>query len=135
MLFLIRGHFLRSPNQVIIIGIQLALEPNHSCRSRFLSGVLILAYLWLSVEMTDGSCTAVGTGRLVDAIAIPLVGGILSASFGEQVIQALSQTLESVNLPCCPQKLANLGGTALSRTNMLNCSPGTNSWTRHAMIE
>ncbi|ASC73508.1 hypothetical protein XM38_044750 [Halomicronema hongdechloris C2206] len=65
----------------------------------FLSGVPILAYLWLSVDMTYGSWAAVGTGRLVGAIAIPLLFGLLSASFGQRVIRLLTQMLESVNLP------------------------------------
>ncbi|MEO1068818.1 MAG: hypothetical protein AAFW95_06805, partial [Cyanobacteria bacterium J06638_6] len=34
-----------------------------------LSGVIVLAYLWLSVDMTYGSWAAVETGRLVGAIA------------------------------------------------------------------
>ena len=65
----------------------------------FLGGVPILAYLWLSVDMTYGSWAAVGTGRLVGAIAVPLLCGLLSAKFGQRVIRVLSQTLESVNLP------------------------------------
>lgn len=65
----------------------------------FLSGMPILAYLWLSVDMTYGSWAAVGTGRLAGAIAVPVFCGILSACFGQRVIRALSQIVESVNLP------------------------------------
>jgi hypothetical protein len=65
----------------------------------FLSGVPILAYLWLSVDMTYGSWAAVGTVRLVGAIAIPLICGLLSASLGQRAIRVLSQVVESVNLP------------------------------------
>jgi len=65
----------------------------------FLSGVPILAYLWLSVDMTYGNWAAIETGRLMGAIAVPLLCGLLSVSFGERVIRLLSQILESVNLP------------------------------------
>ena len=64
-----------------------------------LSGVPILAYLWLSVDMTYGSWAAVGTVRLVGAIAVPLVFGILSARWGRRFVQQLCNALETVNLP------------------------------------
>ncbi|WP_204139323.1 hypothetical protein [Halomicronema sp. CCY15110] len=64
-----------------------------------LSGIPVLAYLWLSVDMTYGSWAAVDTGRLVGAIALPLVVGLLSASFGQRAIRVLSDLLESVHLP------------------------------------
>ncbi|MGD1906609.1 MAG: hypothetical protein ACFB0C_11525 [Leptolyngbyaceae cyanobacterium] len=64
-----------------------------------LSGVPILAYLWLSVDMTYGSWAAVGTARLVGAIAVPLLCGLLSASLGQRAIRVLSQMVESANLP------------------------------------
>lgn len=65
----------------------------------FLSGVPILAYLWLSVDMTYGSWAAVGTMRLVGAIAVPLLCGLLSASLGQRAIRVLAQMVESANLP------------------------------------
>ncbi len=71
----------------------------HFLLGSFLSGVLVLAYLWLSVDMTYGSWAAVGTERLAGAIAIPLLCGFLSASFGQRVIRVLSQVVESANLP------------------------------------
>lgn len=64
-----------------------------------LSGVPILAYLWLSVDMTYGSWTAVATSRLVVAIGIPLLCGTLALFWGQRVIPFLSNLLESVNLP------------------------------------
>ena len=64
-----------------------------------LSGVPILAYLWLSVDMTYGSWTAVGTSRLVFAGGVPLLCGVLAVLRGQQVIQFLSKLLESVHLP------------------------------------
>jgi hypothetical protein len=64
-----------------------------------LSGVPILAVLWLSVDMTYGSWAAVGTVRLVGAIAVPLLCGLLSASLGQRAIRVLSQMVESANLP------------------------------------
>jgi hypothetical protein len=64
-----------------------------------LSGVPVLAYLLLSVDMTYGSWAAVGTARLVGAIAVPLLCGLLSASLGQRAIRVLSQMLESANLP------------------------------------
>lgn len=65
----------------------------------FLSGVPILAYLWLSVDMTYGSWAAVGTARLVGAMGIPLLCGTLALLGGQQVIRFLSNLLESANLP------------------------------------
>ena len=65
----------------------------------FLSGVPILAGLWLSVDMTDGSWAAVGTVKLGGAIAVPLVVGVLSALWGRQFVQRLSNAIETVNLP------------------------------------
>lgn len=65
----------------------------------FLSGVPILAYLWLSVDMTYGSWAAVGTGRLVGAIAVPFLCGLLSASLGRRAIRVLAQMVESASLP------------------------------------
>lgn len=65
----------------------------------FLSGVPILAYLWLSVDMTYGSWAAVEMGQLVVAVSVPLLCGILALFRGQQVIQFLSNLLESVNLP------------------------------------
>jgi len=76
-----------------------AIAARNFLTGAFLSGVPMLAYLWLSVDMTYGSWAAVGTGRLVGAIAIPLLCGLLSASFGQRVIRVLSQVLESANLP------------------------------------
>ncbi|RZM79581.1 hypothetical protein [Leptolyngbya iicbica] len=64
-----------------------------------LSGIPVLAYLWLSVDMTYGSWAALETGRLVGAIAIPLVAGLLAARFGQRAIRVLSDLLESANLP------------------------------------
>lgn len=64
-----------------------------------LSGVPILAYLWLSVDMTYGSWSAVETSRLLGAIAVPLGCGLMSAIAGQRVIRALSDLLESANLP------------------------------------
>lgn len=64
-----------------------------------LSGVFVLAYLWLSVDMTYGSWAAVGTGRLIGAIAIFLVCGLLSAFFGQRFVQFLSGIADSANLP------------------------------------
>lgn len=64
-----------------------------------LSGIPILAYLWLSVDMTDGRWAAVETWRLVGAIALPLGCGLLSASCGQRAIHILSDMLESVHLP------------------------------------
>lgn len=65
----------------------------------FLSGVPMLAYLWLSVDMTYGSWAAAGTVRLVGAIAIPLICGVLSAWLGQRMIRVLSQLVESATLP------------------------------------
>lgn len=65
----------------------------------FLSGVPILAYLWLSVDMTYGSWAAVGTGRLVGAIAVPLICGILAANLGQKAIRFMSALVEGVQLP------------------------------------
>ncbi|MEM6840444.1 MAG: hypothetical protein AAF609_26885 [Cyanobacteria bacterium P01_C01_bin.120] len=65
----------------------------------FLSGLPILAYLWLSVDMTYGSWTALGTGRLVSAASVPLLFGTLALYRGQQVIRFLSNLLESGNLP------------------------------------
>jgi hypothetical protein len=77
----------------------LAIAARNFLLGIFLSGVPILAYLWLSVDMTYGGWAAVGTVRLVGAIAAPLLCGLLSAIFGQRVIQVLSQVLESANLP------------------------------------
>jgi FtsH-binding integral membrane protein len=65
----------------------------------FLSGVPILAVLWLSVDMTYGSWAAVGTTRWVGAIAVPLICGLLSARLGQRAIRVLSHMVESANLP------------------------------------
>ncbi|MEM9120580.1 MAG: hypothetical protein AAGD09_22250 [Cyanobacteria bacterium P01_F01_bin.56] len=65
----------------------------------FLSGVPILSYLWLSVDMTYGSWAAVEMGRLVVAVSVPLLCGIMTFFWRQQVIQLLSNLLESVNLP------------------------------------
>ncbi|HEY9815505.1 MAG TPA: hypothetical protein V6D20_06860 [Candidatus Obscuribacterales bacterium] len=65
----------------------------------FLSGVPILAGLWLSVDMTDGNWAAVGTVRWGGAIAVPLVVGVLSALWGRQFVQRLSNAIETMNLP------------------------------------
>ncbi|MGB3517091.1 MAG: hypothetical protein WBA43_11585 [Elainellaceae cyanobacterium] len=64
-----------------------------------LSGVPILAYLWLSVDMTYGSWAAVGTGRLIGAILVPLLCGSLAAVLGRKVINVLSAIAESAQLP------------------------------------
>jgi hypothetical protein len=64
-----------------------------------LSGIPVLAYLWLSVDMTYGSWAAVGTPQWAGAIALPLVVGLLSASFGQRTIGILSDLLESAHLP------------------------------------
>ncbi|MEM6839879.1 MAG: hypothetical protein AAF609_23960 [Cyanobacteria bacterium P01_C01_bin.120] len=64
-----------------------------------LGGVPVLAYLWLSVDMTYGSWAAVGTGRLLGAIAVPILCGLLTASFGQRAIRVLSDMVESANLP------------------------------------
>lgn len=65
----------------------------------FLSGVPILAYLWLSVDMTYGSWAAIGTERLIGAISIPLLCGILSAVLGRKMTDVLSAIVESIQLP------------------------------------
>ncbi|WP_346294163.1 hypothetical protein [Sphaerothrix gracilis] len=77
----------------------LAIAARNFLTGVFLSGVPILAYLWLSVDMTYGSWAAVGMARLVGAIAVPVLCGVLSARFGQRAIRILSQILESVNLP------------------------------------
>ncbi|NEQ33027.1 MAG: hypothetical protein F6K04_18845 [Leptolyngbya sp. SIO4C5] len=77
----------------------LAIAARNFLTGVFLSGVPILAYLWLSVDMTYGSWAAVGMARLVGAIAVPVLCGVLSARFGQRAIRGLSQILESVNLP------------------------------------
>jgi hypothetical protein len=64
----------------------------------FLSGVPVLAFLWLSVDMTYGSWAAVETGRLAGAIAVPLLFGLLAAIFGQRAIRILSQIVD-VTLP------------------------------------
>jgi len=64
-----------------------------------LSGVPILAYLSLSVDMTDGSWAAVGSYKLGLAAAVPLLCGLLSIWFGQRIIRFLSSLLESVHLP------------------------------------
>ncbi len=64
-----------------------------------LSGVPILAYLWLSVDMTYGSWAAVGTGRLGGAIAVPVLCGVLSARWGRQFVERLSNAIETMHLP------------------------------------
>ncbi len=64
-----------------------------------LSGVIVLAYLWLSVDMTYGSWAAVGPVRLAGAIAVPLVFGGLSARWGHQFVQRLGNAIETVNWP------------------------------------
>lgn len=65
----------------------------------FLSGVPILAYLWLSVDMTYGSWAAVGTRSLIVATLIPLLCGILAASLGRKIIDVLSALVDGVQLP------------------------------------
>ncbi|MGR3277329.1 hypothetical protein ACSYAD_19700 [Acaryochloris marina NIES-2412] len=65
----------------------------------FLSGIPILACLWLSVDMTYGSWAAVGTGRLIGAILVPLICGILAAALGRKVIDFLSVAAEGAQLP------------------------------------
>ena len=65
----------------------------------FLSGVPILAYLWLSVDMTYGSWSAVSTGQRSVAIWIPLLCGLLSAALGRKMIDVLSAIVEGVQLP------------------------------------
>jgi len=76
----------------------LAIAARNFLTGVFLSGVPIVAYLWLSVEMTDGSWAAVGTVRLVGAIAVLVLCGVLSAHFGQRAIRVLSQIFESVHL-------------------------------------
>ncbi|MEM9451590.1 MAG: hypothetical protein AAGA75_24090 [Cyanobacteria bacterium P01_E01_bin.6] len=65
----------------------------------FLSGVPILAYLWLSVDMTYGNWAAVGTGRLIGAISVPLLCGTLATVLGRKVINVLSAVVEAAQLP------------------------------------
>jgi hypothetical protein len=65
----------------------------------FLSGVPILAGLWLSVDMTNGRWATVGTGRLGAAIAVPLIMGWLSARWGQPFVKRLSNAIETMNLP------------------------------------
>jgi hypothetical protein len=77
----------------------LAIAARNFLLGFLLSGVPVLAYLWLSVDMTYGSWAAVGTGRLVGAIAIPVLCGLLSVSFGQRAIRFISQVVESANLP------------------------------------
>lgn len=77
----------------------LAIASRNFLLGMFLSGVPVLAYLWLSVDMTYGSWAAVGTEKLVGAIAVPVLCGLVSARFGQRVIRALSQIVESANLP------------------------------------
>lgn len=77
----------------------LAIAARNFLIGTFLSGVPILAYLWLSVDMTYGSWAAVGTGSLVGAIAVPVLCGVLSVRFGQRAIRVLSHMVESVHLP------------------------------------
>jgi hypothetical protein len=65
----------------------------------FLSGVPILAGLWLSVDMTHESWTTVGMGKVAGAIAVPFIFGVLSARWGHEFVQRLSNAIETVNLP------------------------------------
>lgn len=65
----------------------------------FLSGIPILAYLWLSIDMTYGSWSAVGTGQRSVAILIPLLCGVLSAALGRKTINVLSAIVEGTQLP------------------------------------
>ena len=64
-----------------------------------LSGVPMLAYLWLSVDMTYGSWAAVETWQWTVAILIPLLCGMLSAVLGRKIIGILSALVEGVQLP------------------------------------
>ncbi|NJL46357.1 MAG: hypothetical protein HC929_01120 [Leptolyngbyaceae cyanobacterium SM2_5_2] len=77
----------------------LAIAARNFLTGAFLSGVPVLAYLWLSVDMIYGSWAAVGTVRLVGAIAVPLLCGLISAIWGQKVIRYLSAIVESVQLP------------------------------------
>lgn len=65
----------------------------------FLRGVPILAYLWLSVDMTYGRWTTIGSERLIGAVSIPLLSGILSVALGQKVINFLSAVVEGAQLP------------------------------------
>lgn len=65
----------------------------------FLGSLPILAYLWLSVDMTYGSWAAIETERLIGAISVPLLCGILSAVLGRKAIGVLSTIVESAQLP------------------------------------
>ncbi|WP_144053657.1 hypothetical protein [Baaleninema simplex] len=64
-----------------------------------LSGILIFAYLSLSVDMTYGSLAAVETWRLAVAIAVPIACGLLAVFFKDRAIAWLSQIFESANFP------------------------------------
>ncbi|MEM6591883.1 MAG: hypothetical protein AAF651_08500 [Cyanobacteria bacterium P01_C01_bin.73] len=77
----------------------LAIAARNFLIGLFLSGVPILAYLWLSVDMTYGSWAAVGTGQWRVAIAVPLLCGILSVILGQKMIDTLSALLKDVQLP------------------------------------
>lgn len=65
----------------------------------FLSGVPVLAYLSLSVDMSYDSWAAVEHYKLGISVVIPLLCGVLSAWQGQRMIQFLSSLLESANLP------------------------------------
>jgi len=64
-----------------------------------LSGFPVLAYLWLSVDMTDGGWAAVAPSQWIVAIAVPLTCGFLSIRWGQTVIRWLSNLVEEVQLP------------------------------------
>ncbi|MDB9527977.1 hypothetical protein PN498_18430 [Oscillatoria sp. CS-180] len=65
----------------------------------FLSGLPIFVYLVLSLEMTHTSVAEVGWVTLGSAIALPVFVGCLAALLPKTIIKALSEMLESINLP------------------------------------
>jgi len=88
-----------NPGSEVSTSQRLAIALRYFLLGTVLSGIPVLAYLWLSVDMTYGSWAAVGTGRLAGEIAIPLIVGLLAARFGQRAIRVLSDLLDSVHLP------------------------------------
>lgn len=77
----------------------LAIAARNFLTGAGLSGLIVLAYLWLSVDMTYGSWAALETGKFVIAVSIPLLCGTLALFWGQRAIRFLSTLLESANLP------------------------------------
>lgn len=64
-----------------------------------LSGIPVLTALWFSLDMTDVSWQALDAWQLAVAIAVPVLCGVLSVSFGDRAIAVLSRFLDSLQLP------------------------------------